>query len=170
MNKYLLIGISAILVIIGGWWYFNQSSTSATSETANWKTFVNSRDGYSVKYPSEDIAGQPSIINTSNHLKEFGFEGSMTFIRYEGWADIFIFNGPIDDAITAYRKFDTENRVYGPVTNLMIGGKQGKAMDVTVGPHSGVFPNYFVEYRPGKTLFIAGPKEFVSTIEFLNEN
>ncbi len=38
MNKYLLIGVVAILVVAGGWWYFNQSSVPATSETAQLPT------------------------------------------------------------------------------------------------------------------------------------
>lgn len=33
MNKYLILGVVAILVILGGWWYFNQSIAPKTSET-----------------------------------------------------------------------------------------------------------------------------------------
>lgn len=33
MNKYLLVGVVAILAIAGGWWYLIQSSSVAVSET-----------------------------------------------------------------------------------------------------------------------------------------
>lgn len=32
MNKYILVGVVAILVIAGGWWYFSQSNMSAASD------------------------------------------------------------------------------------------------------------------------------------------
>ena len=174
MNKYLIVGVVAILVIAGGWWYFAQSSASLTSEatqttsdeTANWKEFVNSRDGYSVKYPED--GGSPSTDSPSE-LKDYGFETSVTFIRYGGWADIYIFSGSIDQAITASKKIDSENRVYGSTENMLIGGKSGKVVNWTnrLDPSATVSHSYFVEYQPGKTLYIGGSEEFVSTIKFL---
>ena len=38
MNKYLIIGVAAVFIIAGGWWYFNQSSVPATPETAQQNT------------------------------------------------------------------------------------------------------------------------------------
>lgn len=38
MNKYILIGVVAILIIVGGWLYFNQSSEPAVSETTQLST------------------------------------------------------------------------------------------------------------------------------------
>ncbi len=179
MNRNILIVvIVAIVLAAGGWWYFSQQAvpmvpqTSGTQvandETASWKTFVNSRDGYSVKYPNEEIAGTPSTDCCSD-LSDFGFNQSMSFMRYGGWADIYIFNGSIDQAITAYKKVDSENRVYGSTQNILIGGKNGKAVNWTnrLGSPSNVEQSYFVEYQPGKTLYIGGSQEFVSTVNFL---
>jgi hypothetical protein len=35
MNKYLLLGLAAILIIAGGWWYFSRSNAPATSEAVD---------------------------------------------------------------------------------------------------------------------------------------
>lgn len=180
--------IIALVVIVGGagWWYMNKSRAPATSDptqlptteqpaippmtdgTANWKTFVNSRDGYSVRYPNEEIAGTPSIDCCSD-LKNFGFNQSMSFMRYGGWADIYIFSGSIDQAITAYKKVDSENRVYGSIGSMVIGGKNGRVVSWSnkLDPSSRVSSGYFVEYKPSKTLCIDGSQEFVTTIAFL---
>lgn len=146
-------------------------STSVVDNTANWKTFVNSRDGYSVKYPSEEIAGAPSTDCCSD-LSQFGFEKSMSFMRYGGWADIYIFNGSSDKAIAAYKKVDGENRVYNSTENMVIGGKSGMVVSWTnkLDSSSHVSHGYFVEYQPGKTLYIGSSKEFVTTIKFLTSD
>lgn len=146
-------------------------STSVADNTANWKTFVNSRDGYSVKYPSEGIAGTPSTDCCSD-LSQIGFEKSMSFMRYGGWADIYIFNGSLDQAIAAYKKVDSENRVYSSTENMVIGGKNGKVVNWTnkLDSSSRVSHGYFVEYQPGKTLYIGGSQEFVTTIKFLHSD
>gem|GEM_PF-6870775 len=173
MNKYLIIGAVVVLAIAGGWWYFSQSSaltnsetTQADVETANWKEFVNSRDGYSVRYPED---GGPPSIDYRSQLTGYGFETSVTFIRYGGWADIYIFDGSIDTAIAAHKKIDSEHRVYISTEDILIGGKKGKVVDWTnnLDPTARVSHSYFVEYRPGKTLYIAGSPGFVSTIKFL---
>jgi len=195
MTRNILIGIVAVVMLLaGGWWYFNQSNVPVTSETAqqnttntesqtpsqspsstindetaNWKLFVNSRDRYSVKYPSEEIAGTPSADCCSD-LRDFGFNQSMSFMRYGGWADIYIFNGSLEEAIATHAKnIDSEHRVYVSAEDVVIGGKKGKVVNWTniLDSSSRVNHTYFVEYQPGKTLYIAGSKQFVSTIKFL---
>ncbi len=143
-------------------------SPTVAESTANWKVFVNSRDRYSVKYPSKEIAGTPSIDCCSD-LSEFGFEKSMSFMRYGGWANIYIFSGHLNQAFSAHKKIDSENRVYLSIENIIIGGKNGKVVNWTnkLDSSSSVSHSYFVEYQPGKTLYISGSQEFVTTIKFI---
>ncbi len=56
MNKYLVIGIVAILIIAGGWWYFNQAGAPTTSETAQLPTGQTTQlgtDGWQTKTVSD---------------------------------------------------------------------------------------------------------------------
>lgn len=53
MNKYLLVGVVAILIIGGGWRYLNQPSAPAVSET--------------VKSPTIQNSEAQSAVNTSNN-------------------------------------------------------------------------------------------------------
>lgn len=134
--------------------------------TSSWETFENTRDGYSVRFPGKDVAGIPRI-SSGGGLVEYGFSESLTFESYGGWADIYLFSGTEAEAITSYKKFQTSlgrEKAYEE-SGVVIGGKPAKALVSTTDGRSE--HRYFVEYRPGKVLFIAGPMEFAYTLTFI---
>lgn len=76
MNKYLLIGVAAILIVGGGWWYLNQSSAPATSETAQLLTTQqNTNTGSKAPVPQPSPAtSQPATTRTYTGA---GFEATI---------------------------------------------------------------------------------------------
>jgi len=144
----------------------NEPGSIIMEETSSWETFENTRDGYTVRYPGENIAGTPKI-GSGGSLIEYGFNDSLTFESYGGWADIYLFSGTEAEAVTSYKKFQTSlgrEKIYKE-SDVVIGGKQAKALVSTIDGRSEY--RYFVEYRPGKVLFIAGPMEFAYTLTFI---
>lgn len=70
MNKYLLVGIAAILVIAGGWLYFNQSTQSSIVDTAQLPGRQNSTTGSN----SNTIASRSGWVIASNQQLGIRFE------------------------------------------------------------------------------------------------
>jgi len=69
MNKYLIIGIVAILIIGGGWWYLNQSSAPGTSDTTEQTTQQNTNTGTQPTVTSQST--QSAQINTSSGMQTY---------------------------------------------------------------------------------------------------
>ena len=73
MNKklYLILSIVAILIIIGGIWYWQSRSMSvdqSVDQTANWKTYVNNEYGFEFKYPQD--WGDLKVSDGSGYKKD----------------------------------------------------------------------------------------------------
>jgi hypothetical protein len=64
MNKYLLIGVFAILVIAGGWWYTTQSTQLPSQQNANNKSNLN----------TNMTTSKPGWIVTTNEQLNVRFE------------------------------------------------------------------------------------------------
>ncbi len=74
MNKYLLIGIVAILVIAGGWWYFNQSNISILSQ----EQISTQENNDNTAQPTESTPAQTSPV-TDGYLNAVPASGYAPF-------------------------------------------------------------------------------------------
>lgn len=185
MNLTRTLLAIGIVVFLGAvvWWYLDLGKQQARIKlpdygavesinvengiTDGWKDFANDRDGYSVQYPHESVSGSP-CLDCGQDLSEFGFQKSLSFTSLNGWAHIYTFAGTADEAIEAFKRAAT-GYTFISTADTEIGGKPGKIVAWKIFSSSR-FPritsNYFVEYAPGQVLYIGGPKEFVSTIQF----
>ena len=196
-NSQVLMGVVLVILVVlaigGGWIYFTSQTTSPTvstameedvfavatepapseqkvtalaDPTASWKTFVNTRDGYSVKYPEDETVPNPDY---PSELVAYGFETSLVMLSYGGWGDAYLFNGSADEAIAASKKIDPELRVNYTYTDVIIGGKPATLVKWSnnLDSQSRESRTYFVEYKPGKTLYISGPDAFIRSFTFL---
>lgn len=189
--KYIVLLILLIVVCVASFVYMklidNQNDSllsgseigfstttdiSTDDSTSSWKTFVNERDGYSVKYPGEDVSGKPVIGLMNDYLKKYGFLESLNFEIYGGWASVYIYDGQIDEAINAYKKIDEGNRVYKDILDVKIGGSDGKILVWTnkLDPKQSDNKSHFVQdvNRPDVTLYLDGSDEFVNSIRFID--
>lgn len=154
---------------IGPNYCLTASSTKVTADEnvkKDWKAFTHERDGYSVMYPAE--SGEIETYEVQSYLKEYGFETSLTFIRYGGWADVYIFKGNLGEAIEGYKLAikGGRSKEYVSTSDILIDGKKGKIAtwkDSATSKNENV---YFIEMLPTKTLLILGPEEFVRTFKF----
>lgn len=109
MNKYLFIGVVAILVIAGGWWYFNkfpvrnviessveqntdegstaisQPKPTNASDVLNWKTYTNTEFGFSIQHPPilnpfVSVRGEDSLISDSQAVISFVMDAVMIIV------------------------------------------------------------------------------------------
>lgn len=60
MNKYLAIGVGAVLVIAGGWWYVNQPNPTTVSETGQQPT---AQDSMAVEQSRQQNTGASAQTN-----------------------------------------------------------------------------------------------------------
>ena len=175
----MIVAVVIVFVSVGAYFFKDKESknkseisvevTNVSNEqlTDNWKTFINSHDGYSFKYPEK--MGSP-VINGYSELSSFGFKISSDFAGMApNFATIYIFNGSIDKAIASYKKIDSNGRIYKGTEDIIIGGKKGRILNWTFSSDNSklIRSSYFVEYQTGKTLMIYGSKEFLTTIKFL---
>lgn len=89
MNKYLLVGILAILVIAGGWRYLNQSNVPSASETAQFPTQENTNTGTQTAVNNQ-TAQQPQTNTqtqtaTQSNTKTFRSENGFQFQYPSAW-------------------------------------------------------------------------------------
>lgn len=147
------------------------SSNEPSNETIEWKTFKHSKDKYSVKYPSVDISGKPDKAGSSQ-LEAFGFMGSLSFQRHGGWADIYRYDGSLNEAITAWKLIDSSNRNILLTSSTTLGDKNGVVISWRnrLSQSSNTNKSYLIEYPAGRTLLISGSDEFVSTLKFTGKN
>lgn len=68
MNKYLLVGVVALLIIAGGWWYLNQSSVPSTSETTQLPTLQETANTQTQTATKPSAPVTPQSQNSSGTL------------------------------------------------------------------------------------------------------
>lgn len=75
MNKYLLIGVVAILAITGGWWYVSQPNTPVTPDTTQSPPQHNSTAGSNSKGTQSSVtASKSGWVVTINQQISIRFE------------------------------------------------------------------------------------------------
>ena len=68
MNKYLLVGVVALLIIAGGWWYLNQSSAPLATETAQLPTLQETTNAQTQAAIKPSVPATPQSQNSSDTL------------------------------------------------------------------------------------------------------
>lgn len=118
-----------LAVLIGGYLvYQNQPKPTpspqptnqlspASDETANWKTYTNSKYGFSFKYPSDLVVSEPGSIRLTNEVP-------MSQVASDKYINILIFVHSIDPQIDLKKwveKDTTRNRPDGTVGSIVVG-------------------------------------------------
>ena len=128
----------------------------ATNATKQWKTFIHPQDGYSFKYPGDQLTS--NILSVLDSGSGWVYSAEVVYPdRLGTFADIFIFNGSIDSAINAYYKGN--NRIKITYTQSIILNKKETKIILfkdTNYSSSPIGKQYFIQYRDDKALIVAG--------------
>lgn len=180
----ILIPIAIAALVGGGLVYYNQTKqtgieTSLTAslratpiedETANWKTYTNEKDGYSLKYPNnlkhststqEGIVSDTWIPSNEAYVIHINSYGKIVNPFWEFHAET------RSDEIIAVEGQQVRKRVGTEVIS-------NKGTLLHVGPFKHLERNYFIVYTSGNN--IAGQEslrifdQILSTFKFLDQN
>ncbi len=150
----------------------NPALTISSSGTVGWKKFTHSRDGYSLKYPSDKV-GEPQISSAGDSGSGWIWSAQIGYPdRLGAFADFFTFNGLIDGSIDAYYKGNSRIQITS-TQSTTVNGKQAKIVlwrDIN-NSQSPVGKQYFIQYSSNKVLIVSGSTEalfdqVVSTLQF----